>query len=116
MPPLGACAFERVSALLAIPDAASAKSVSPIATVRELEYGLSVSAPPVGAAESGVTVKPRLYLAFGISGAPHHLSGVSRGATIVAVNQDANAAIFRVADYGGVFDAVAFARQLELLF
>ena len=63
-----------------------------------------------------MTVKPRLYLAFGISGAPHHLSGVSRGATIVAVNQDANAAIFRVADYGGVFDAVAFARQLELLF
>src|SRR5947207_15143023 len=58
MPPLGACAFERVSALLAIPDPASAKSVSPIATVRELEYGLSVSAPPVGAAESGVTVKP----------------------------------------------------------
>ena len=58
MPPLGACAFERVSALLAIPDAASAKSVSPIATVRELEYGLSVIAPPVGAAESGVTVKP----------------------------------------------------------
>ena len=36
----------------------TAKSVSPIATVRELEYGLSVSAPPVGAAESGVTVKP----------------------------------------------------------
>src|SRR5438105_7035639 len=57
MPPLGACAFERVSALLAIPDPASAKSVSPIATVRELEYGLSVIAPPVGAAESGVTVK-----------------------------------------------------------
>ena len=66
--------------------------------------------------QSGKTVKPKVYLAFGISGASQHLAGMRSSETIVAVNNDANAAIFTVADYGGVFDAVELARELEKLY
>jgi len=50
--------------------------------------------------KSGMTVKPRLYLALGISGAPEHVEGMQGAQTIVAVNTDANAPIFDVAKYG----------------
>lgn len=50
--------------------------------------------------KSGMTVRPRLYLALGISGAPEHVEGMQNSQTIVAVNTDANAPIFDVARYG----------------
>jgi electron transfer flavoprotein alpha subunit len=55
--------------------------------------------------KSGVSVKPRLYVAAGISGAPEHVEGMRDAETIIAINTDADAPIFSVADYGVVNDA-----------
>jgi electron transfer flavoprotein alpha subunit len=53
---------------------------------------------------SGITVKPRVYVACGISGSPQHQAGMRQSDCIIAVNTDPSAPIFRVADYGIVGD------------
>ncbi len=54
--------------------------------------------------KSGMTVKPKLYVAVGISGAPEHLEGMREAELILAVNSDANAPIFEVAHFGSTCD------------
>jgi electron transfer flavoprotein alpha subunit len=83
---------------------------------------LSVSRPIVDAGwmsnarqvgQSGKTVKPRVYLALGISGAVQHLAGMRTADTIIAVNTDPEAPIFGVAHYGAVADLFDVADELE---
>jgi electron transfer flavoprotein alpha subunit len=54
--------------------------------------------------KSGKRVKPKVYLALGISGAPEHVEGMGESDMIVAVNTDPNAPIFNVAKYGTTID------------
>lgn len=65
---------------------------------------------------SGAMLKPELFIALGVSGQVQHMVGVTGARTIIAINKDKNAPVFRYADYGIVGDLYEVVPQLvELL-
>ena len=70
--------------------------------MRSVDHGIQRIERQIGS--SGQTVAPKLYLALGISGAIQHLVGMKGSQVIVAVNKDASAPIFNIAQYGVVGD------------
>ncbi|MPM35084.1 Caffeyl-CoA reductase-Etf complex subunit CarE [bioreactor metagenome] len=67
-----------------------------------VETGIISKAHQVG--YSGSRVKPKIYIACGISGAPQHVAGMKESGIIIAINNDPSAPIFKVADYSIVGD------------
>ncbi|MGD2028177.1 MAG: FAD-binding protein, partial [Anaerolineales bacterium] len=62
--------------------------------------------------KSGKSVKPKLYLALGISGAPEHVESITNTDLIIAINTDPQAPIFNIAKYGAEIDMIDFLTSL----
>ena len=78
-----------------------------------VDAGILEQARQVG--QTGKTVRPQAYMAFGISGAIQHLAGMEESEFIVAINTDKGAPIFKVANLGIVADAAATMKELNKL-
>ena len=121
-PPEGEVDITRADLLVSVGQGiGDKKNISMITELAELMGGVLACSRPIVDKKwlpkerqvgiSGKTVKPRVYLAIGISGAFQHIAEI-KGGTIIAINKDPRAPIFRVADYGIVADLFTIIPEL----
>lgn len=85
-------------------------NAKPAASRAAVEQGWAPQKIQVG--QTGSSISPKLYIAFGISGAMQHLVGITNSDKIIAVNTDKNAPIMKVADYAIVGDAESILKEM----
>lgn len=88
------------------------ESLKELAELIGAELGITMPAAEAGflshdyiIGQTGKTIRPKLYIGCGVSGAVQHAAGMSESEMIVAINNDPKADIFKIADYGIVGDA-----------
>ncbi|GAA1809433.1 electron transfer flavoprotein subunit alpha/FixB family protein [Planosporangium flavigriseum] len=124
--PAGGVDLKRADVIFSVGRGVGAKeNIEKFAEIaNKLGAGLGASRPLVDSGwlpaahqvgQTGVSVKPKLYVAFGISGALQHLAGMSGSKKIIAINTDKDAPIFNVADVGAVADILEVADELKAL-
>lgn len=106
----GGMGLGTAAGFLLLEQAAKRLGAVPAASRAAVNAGFAPYAWQVG--QSGKTIRPKLYIACGISGAVQHLAGIQGAGCIVAVNRDKKAPIFDHADIGIQTDCLAFLRNL----
>lgn len=91
-------------------DAAGKFGAGVVGTRAAVEEGLIGESCQVG--QSGASIAPGIYVAFGISGATQHMVGIKKAKTVIAVNHDPNAPVFEYADYAIVNDTELILKEM----
>jgi electron transfer flavoprotein alpha subunit len=106
----GGAGLSRAAEFDLFTEVAARAGASPGATRVAVDIGWAPSSRQIGT--TGVTVRPKLYVAFGVSGAVQHIAGIGAPGHVISVNTDPSCPMMAIADLAVVADAAAVLREL----